>query len=215
MHAWLSGPGKAFRDPLPGSTNYLSAYDRRGQLIRSQREERAALSDPLLDEPETAIQSREREEGVSQETIKQRATEREKRREERREMGARGGVPKERQNDLRPYPLNQQFRSQSVLSEELRAKIYDLVVDGGMDVKAVSATFAVDVRRVAAVVRLMSLERKWVDEVSCLFAFAEELHDWMMSTIQNSISLEDFHMVTKNALRASLTPSKSNYYKRT
>jgi hypothetical protein len=198
MNAWLNGPGKAFRDPLPGSTNYLSAYNRQGQLIRSKREEKTALSDPLLDESETSIQAREQEEGVSQEMIKQRALEREKRREERREMEARGGLPRERQSDLRPYPLNQQFRSQSVLSEELREKIYKMVVAEGIDLKAVSAMFSVDVRRVAAVVRLMTMEKTWVEEVSYMIHFLESVwREWMMSTIQKSISLEDFYMVTK------------------
>ena len=81
-------------------------------------------------------------------------------------MEERGGVPRESGRDLRPYPLNREFRSQSVLSEELRGKIFEMVGEGGHDLKAVSAAFGVDVRRVAAVVRLGSLEREWVKEVS-------------------------------------------------
>lgn len=34
FYSWLKGPGSAFREPLPGSTNYLNAYDASGQLIR-------------------------------------------------------------------------------------------------------------------------------------------------------------------------------------
>src|SRR5215471_10098677 len=34
MFWWLNGPGAAFKHPLPGSTNYLSAYDRKGKLLR-------------------------------------------------------------------------------------------------------------------------------------------------------------------------------------
>ena len=75
-------------------------------------------------------------------------------------------LPVFQQRDLRPYPLNQQFRSQAVLSEALREKIYELIVEEGIDLKSVSATFGVDIRRVAAVVRLKSLEREWVSEVS-------------------------------------------------
>ena len=37
MFQWLNGPGAAFRDPLPGSTNYLGAYDDKGQLTRVTR----------------------------------------------------------------------------------------------------------------------------------------------------------------------------------
>ena len=36
MFRWLNGPGAAFRNPLPGSTNYLNAYDSSGQLLRSK-----------------------------------------------------------------------------------------------------------------------------------------------------------------------------------
>lgn len=34
MFAWLEGPGESFKYPLPGSTNYLSAYDINGRLRR-------------------------------------------------------------------------------------------------------------------------------------------------------------------------------------
>src|SRR5215475_12026966 len=32
--AWKEGPGGVFRRPLPGSTNYLNAYNKQGKLIR-------------------------------------------------------------------------------------------------------------------------------------------------------------------------------------
>lgn len=32
MFAWLNGPGENFRHPLPNATNYLTSYDRRGNL---------------------------------------------------------------------------------------------------------------------------------------------------------------------------------------
>src|SRR5689334_21063428 len=34
FYEWLNGPGRALKEPLPGSTNYLGAYDRYGNLIR-------------------------------------------------------------------------------------------------------------------------------------------------------------------------------------
>ncbi|KAI9783299.1 MAG: hypothetical protein M1816_001431 [Peltula sp. TS41687] len=37
MFRWLQGPGAVFRDPLPGSTNYLGAYNKDGHLIRSRQ----------------------------------------------------------------------------------------------------------------------------------------------------------------------------------
>jgi hypothetical protein len=53
-----------------------------------------------------------------------------------------------------------------VLSQELREEIYRQVADRGADITSVSAAFGVDIRRVAAVVRLMAVEKQWVAEVS-------------------------------------------------
>lgn len=67
----------------------------------------------------------------------------------------------------KPFPLNPQFVSESILSEELRNEIYERVVVKKKSVRAVSVELGVDMRRVAAVVRLVALERKWRDQV-CL-----------------------------------------------
>lgn len=168
MYAWLRGPGKVFRNPLPGSSNYLSAYDKQGQLLRARQNERDSpeQQDPELDESEESIQARERQAGVAEEDVARRAGQRERRRRERQEMEERGGLPKERASDLRPYPLNREFRSQPVLSQALREHIYELVVEQGVDLKSVSAQYGVDIRRVAAVVRLMGVEKEWTKEVS-------------------------------------------------
>lgn len=171
MFAWLKGPGKAFRKPLPGSSNYLSAYDRQGNLVRKGREERddrRRFAD--LGEDEVVLQARDRQAKLSEEEIQIRASERETRRAELKEMEERDGLPKEGARDLKPYPLNAQFKSQPVLSEDLRRAINELVTENGIDLKAVSAAFGIDVRRVAAVVRLMEVEKAWEQEVSvCLF----------------------------------------------
>ena len=75
-------------------------------------------------------------------------------------------MPSERPQDLKPYPENPFFVSQSVLSEGLREQIYKRVVHSGDELKSVSVLFGVDVRRVAAVVRLKTLEKQWLSEVS-------------------------------------------------
>jgi hypothetical protein len=36
MWIWLSTQGENFRDPLPGSTNYLGAYSSNGELLRAR-----------------------------------------------------------------------------------------------------------------------------------------------------------------------------------
>jgi hypothetical protein len=76
-----------------------------------------------------------------------------------------GKLPPEEKLDLRPFPLNSDFVSQSVLSEELREEIYNRVVNGGKSVKIVSAELGVDMNRVGAVVRLKTIEKDWVKKV--------------------------------------------------
>lgn len=65
-----------------------------------------------------------------------------------------------------PFPLNPLFRSQPVLDEHTRELIWDKVMGRGESLKAVSAEMGVDVRRVAAVVRLKEVEKQWQREVS-------------------------------------------------
>ncbi|KLU90561.1 hypothetical protein MAPG_10413 [Magnaporthiopsis poae ATCC 64411] len=68
------------------------------------------------------------------------------------------------QNTRHPFPLNPQFQSHSVLSEELREDIWRRVMVEGEPMLSVSAELGVDVRRVSAVVRLKEVERTWVDK---------------------------------------------------
>lgn len=169
MFDWLNGPGKVFRDPLPNSTNYLAAYDREGNLLRMKRAEQQKQKETKeeLDQDEETLQKQDLESGLDEAEVMARADERAKKRLDREDLESRNGIPKERQSDLRPYPLNQNFSSQPVLSEELRNRIYEMVVEENFDLKSVSAAFGVDIRRVAAVARLKTIEKKWVSEVSC------------------------------------------------
>lgn len=65
-----------------------------------------------------------------------------------------------------PFPQNPLFRSQPVLDEQTRELIWEKITQRGESLKAVSAEMGVDVRRVAAVVRLKEVERQWVKDVS-------------------------------------------------
>lgn len=112
MFAWLEGPGESFRLPLPRSTNYLSAYDKRGKLLRE------------------------------------------------------GEDSKEGRDDLRPFPLNMHFVSESILSESLRQEIWRRVQIDKKSVRTVSVELGVEMRRVGAVVRLVELENQARLEVS-------------------------------------------------
>lgn len=122
MFNWLEGPGSNFLKPRKGSTNYLSAYDASGKLIRAE------------------------ESGNTEKT----AT----------------NVPSETVEDLHPFPLNRVFRSEPVLSTELRDEIYNRIAEKGQTVREVSVDLSVTMERVAAVYRMKEVEKRWAANVS-------------------------------------------------
>ena len=67
---------------------------------------------------------------------------------------------------LQVFSTNPYFRSMPVLSFEARERIWENVMKAGLPLKAVSARYSVDVRRVAAVVRLMEMEKRMEENVS-------------------------------------------------
>ncbi|KAI1761998.1 eukaryotic mitochondrial regulator protein-domain-containing protein [Hypoxylon sp. FL1150] len=67
-----------------------------------------------------------------------------------------------RKNRNRPFPLNPQFISEPVLDDRARELIWEKVMREGETIKAVSAELGVDIRRVAAVVRLKEVEKDWI-----------------------------------------------------
>ena len=69
----------------------------------------------------------------------------------------------------RPFPLNRQFFSQSVLSEALRQEIWRRVKIDGKSVRTVSVEMGVEMRRVGAVVRLVEVENRMRREVRTTF----------------------------------------------
>ena len=173
MFAWLNGPGRAFRQPLEGSTNYLGAYDKSGNLLRTRKD------DSEGEQNEQEEQDEEDEDGQEQ-----------GQQEELDDMGRKKSrLPKERQSDLTPYPQNRYFRSERVLSEDLRENIYKNVVENGQTVATVSAVWGVDMRRVAAVVRLKTIEKDWQKKVRHKPLLSYDLHCSMMILQKNSISL--------------------------
>ncbi len=66
----------------------------------------------------------------------------------------------------RPFPLNPYFKSMPVLDDNARELIWEKIMRKGEAVKAVSAELGVDIRRVAAVVRLKEVEKDWEAKVS-------------------------------------------------
>ncbi|KAF4555738.1 putative eukaryotic mitochondrial regulator protein [Elsinoe fawcettii] len=147
MYGWLNGPGRAFFAPLPGSTNYLGAYTANGQLRRDRSKRTTSEDDEGQDSAAAAQPKGQEGEGEGEQQGKD-----------------EDGLGPEKEEDLRPYPLNKNFVSQPVLSEEMRDIIWRKVVEEKMSVSAVSVELGVDMRRVGAVVRLKEVERKWQTE---------------------------------------------------
>ena len=146
--AWLNGPGENFRYPLPGSTNYLSAYDKRGNLLRGRGQEQKAESSNQSPPGVNLTADAAALEAAANETQED------------------PQLPKESLDDLRPFPLNKNFTSQSILSDEMKLEIWDRVQKQGKSVRQVSIEMGVDMRRVGAVVRLMEVERRMKEQVS-------------------------------------------------
>ena len=147
MFRWLEGPGSVFRDPLPGSTNYLNAYDQSGRLIRaSERDPKKMNPDdeqsaPLPGEEDSSAGSSEKNYAMGR------------------------SIPKEQLDDLVPFPLNGQFRSQPVLSDELRDEVWYRHSELKRSVRVISAELGIEMRRVGAVVRLKAVENEWIKQV--------------------------------------------------
>lgn len=79
-------------------------------------------------------------------------------------LRSRGGEEESGQNP-RPFPNNASFFSESILSEDLRNAIHAQVVEKKRSVREVSVEFGVDIKRVAAVVRLVELEKRQTEQV--------------------------------------------------
>ena len=190
MFRWLNGPGLVFKDPLPGSTNYLNAYDAAGNLIRTKDMD---MNKTVGDKDRSRnFESKESKEKDEDEVAQDEASTARKRTPlsdklvKEREAARRSdepGLPAEKDVDLMPFPLNPMYRSQRVLSEELRDEIYKRITDGN-SVRDVSAALGVEMRRVAAVVRLKAVEKQWEKEVcqSLLLGVSASQYENMMSS---------------------------------
>ncbi|KAL3464008.1 eukaryotic mitochondrial regulator protein-domain-containing protein [Aspergillus heterothallicus] len=83
----------------------------------------------------------------------------------------------------RPFQLNPNFKSEAILSEELRNDIYHRVVVRKQSVRAVSVRVGVDMRRVAAVCRLVELEKRWREQGKPLaLPYARAVHEMVPTT---------------------------------
>lgn len=149
MFRWLDGPGKQLKYARPGTTNYLGAYDKTGRFLRAPGRSRERG-----EEDEEGLEDAQDQEGDS------------KPRQPDTGKKVKSDLAPETQEDLRPFPLNRFFRSEPVLSEELRHEIFRRVMEKNQSVREVSIALNVEMARVGAVVRLMTIEQDWIRHVS-------------------------------------------------
>lgn len=177
----MNGPGRQLKEPLPDSTNYLGAYDRFGNLVRAgpgwqrkspetraKEQEQARVEAKAKEAEVEAEKASEGQENLDEleAAIRSGDTEGKEAKPKKAEEEDDGKLPPETAEDLRPFPLNQYFRSQPVLSEDLREAIYQRVKRDGATVSLASVEFGVSNERVGAVVRLKQLEKEWIAQVS-------------------------------------------------
>ena len=156
MFTWLNGAGAPFREPVPKSTNYLSAYDlRTGRRLGGKKTQRPVGGDGQGPETSQSPDSQALEEAAQDDS---------------RGVAGKG---KDNTRELMPFPLNPHFVSQSVLSEELRLEVWKRVQVDKKSVRQVSVELGIEMRRVGAVVRLVEVEKKMKAEVRCSFPFQD------------------------------------------
>jgi hypothetical protein len=186
FYEWMNSTGASLKEPIPGSTNYLGAYDKFGNLVRAapgwQRDKVGEKKVPEKVESETLGG----QEVVDELEMSVRRDAQKKSKPQKEDDNA---LPPETAEDLRPFPMNKHFRSQPVLSEDLREAIYQRVKRDGATVSLASVEFGVSNERVGAVVRLKQLEKEWIAQVRLkISTSAQSLDD---ETLYKSISLED------------------------
>ncbi|POS87240.1 hypothetical protein EPUL_001455 [Erysiphe pulchra] len=153
MFKWLNRVGKNLQEPINDSTNYLSAYSVSGNLRRV--EERTVEHLRKVEEIRTLIKENP--------DIKEEKQNELSRLEEQYLMESRK-IPAPTRRDMMPFPANKDFVSEPVLGPWLQNEIWADVTVRGMTVKEVSSLRGVEMSRVAAVVRLLEVEKAWKEQ---------------------------------------------------
>ncbi|KAF4589111.1 37s ribosomal protein mitochondrial [Ophiocordyceps camponoti-floridani] len=122
----------------------------------------------------------------------------------------------------KPFPNNPLFRSQPVLSNDTRERIWHKVVVLGHPLKGVSSELNVDVRRVAAVVRLKQLEKQMAEQGKKLATpYAEAVLAMLPKAILRDDRenepfepINDVHIHKRSMHQLFLPVSESRYFTR-
>ncbi|KAK5656547.1 hypothetical protein OQA88_4526 [Cercophora sp. LCS_1] len=119
----------------------------------------------------------------------------------------------------RPFPKNPEFVSEPVLAEAARERIWRSVKEEGVPLKAVSAKYGVDVRRIAAVVRMKEVEKEMEKQrkpTAKPFADAvlKMLPTHMLSETHPFESINDIHVHSKTQKQIFVPMAESAHFTR-
>ncbi len=109
----------------------------------------------------------------------------------RKQEDSTEGEKDTRKRPRRPFPLNEHFFSQPILSKELKEEIWRRVKVDKKSIRNVSVELGVEMRRVGAVVRLLEVEKQWRAEVSSHLPFVPHVSISCDEQYKISISLPD------------------------
>ncbi|KAI0162243.1 eukaryotic mitochondrial regulator protein-domain-containing protein [Xylariaceae sp. FL1272] len=90
-----------------------------------------------------------------------------------------------------PFPINKHFVSHPVLDDAARELVWEKIMRRGETIKSVSAEYGIDIRRVAAIVRLKEVEKDWISRGERLAkpyakAVLSMVPTWRISTDQQN-----------------------------
>ena len=144
MWNWLDGPGQYLRHPSTKGPRHLDMAAAEEDLEEEEEEEEEGAEGERT-APENAERGNEGDGGAP---------------------GSRNAESEKKPpREPLPFPQNHHFKSEAVLSEELKELIWQRVTQEKHTVRRVSAELQVEMRRVGAVVRLKSIEKQWEQEV--------------------------------------------------
>lgn len=108
-----------------------------------------------------------------------------------------------RNPSLHPFPQNLHCKTASVISEDLKQKIYSEVVEANVLPQEIAHKYGIKLTRVEAIVKLQQIENSWREQVCTFRQFGAEMMSYL-------ISLEDTDMV-KTLHITERQPHQNNY----
>lgn len=76
-----------------------------------------------------------------------------------------------RNASLHPFPQNLHCKTASVISEDLKQKIYSEVVESNVLPQEIAHKYGIKLTRVEAIVKLQQIEKSWREQVCYFYSF--------------------------------------------